>query len=170
MMKLEEVIKNNIDSFSSDEPSDNHLEKFRKKLHRSGNTRELYSLVYRVAVVFILVIMTTGILYIISPKEPCRSVKIISHISEELNEVEMYYQSQINYSCKKIRNMNFDDKTEKKLVLLELKELEEDYRELKEDLNENPYDERVINAIINYYQLKLEFMNTILNQNIMNNS
>ena len=168
-MKLEDVIKNNIDSFNSDEPSDNHFDRFRKKLRRLSNTRELYSLIYRVAVVFILIIMITGVLYIVSPKEHCRSVKTISKISDELYEVEMYYQSQINFNCKKIRNMNFDNKTEKKLVFSELKELDNDYRELKDDLNENPYDDRVINAIINYYQLKLEFMNTILNQNITNN-
>lgn len=168
-MKLEEVFKKNIDSFNSDEPSDSHLEKFSKKLHRLRNTRELYSLIYRIAVVFILVIMTAGILYIVSPEKPCRSVKTISQISDELYEVEMYYHSQINYSCKKIRNLKFDNKTEKKLVLSELKELDADYRELKDDLNENPYDDRVINAIINYYQVKLEFMNSILSQNITNN-
>ncbi|UCH13744.1 MAG: hypothetical protein JSV22_11630 [Bacteroidales bacterium] len=169
MMKLEEVIKNNIDTFNSDEPSDNHFDKFRQKLRKSSNARELYSLVYRVAVVFILIIMITGVFYLVSPKEHCRSVKTISHISEELQEVETYYQSQINFSCKKIRNMNFDDKTEKKFVLSELKELDAELRELRDDLKEYPYDDRVINAIINYYQLKLEFTNNILNKNVTNN-
>lgn len=168
-MKLEEVIKNNIDSFNSDEPSDKHFDKFRKKIQGLKNTRETYSLIYRIAVVFILVIMTTGILYIASPKRPFQSIKTIGQISDELYEVEMHYKSQINYSHKKIRDLNFNNKTEKTLVLSELKELDADYRELQDDLNENPYDDRVINAIINYYQLKLEFMNTILNQNITNN-
>ena len=168
-MKLEEVFKKNIDSFNSDEPSDNHFEKFRNKLHRLKNTRELYSLIYRIAVAFILVIMTTGILYLASSKRPSRSIKTISQISDELYEVEMYYQSQINYSNEMIRNLNFNDKTDRSLVLSELKELDADYKELQNDLNENPYDDRVVNAIINYYQLKLEFMNTILNQNITNN-
>ena len=168
-MKLEEVFKKNIDSFNSDEPSDSHFDKFRKKLHKLRNTRELYSLTYRIAVVFILVIMTTGILYLVSPKGHSRSIKTISQISDELYEVEMYFKSQINYSNEKIRNLNFNNKAEKTLVLSELKELDADFRELQDDLNENPYDDRVINAIINYYQLKLEFMNTILNQNITNN-
>ncbi len=168
-MKLEEVIKYNIDSLNSYEPSDNHFDKFRKKLRRLSNTRELYSLIYRVAVVFILIIMSTGVLYIVSPKRPARFVKTISQISDELYEVEMYYQSQINDNYKKIRDMNFDDKKDKSFVYSELKELDAEFRELRDDLKEYPYDDRVIDAIINYYQLKLEFTNTILNQDITNN-
>jgi hypothetical protein len=43
------------------------------------------------------------------------------------------------------------------------------YRDLQKDLIQNPYDDRVISAIINYYQLKLEFMHVIINQTKRNN-
>ena len=102
--------------------------------------------------------------------ETSHSIKTISHISDELYEVEMYYKIRINNNYKKIRDLNFDNnKTEKKLVLSELKEMDEIYRDLQEDLTQNPYDGRVINAIINYYQLKLELTDIILNQTNRNN-
>jgi len=164
-MKFEEILKNNIEAFNSEKPSDNHFEKFRKKLQKSKNTKELYILIYRIAVVFILVIMITGIFYMLNISGSSRSIRKISQISDELYEVEMYYKSRINNNYKKIKNLNFDNnKTEKRLVLSELKEMDATYRDLQEDLIQNPYDGRVINAIINYYQLKLEFTDIIINQ------
>ena len=38
------------------------------------------------------------------------------------------------------------------------------YKDLQKDLNQNPCDERVINAIITYYQFKIEFMDQIITQ------
>jgi len=170
MMKIEEILKNNTGAFNSDEPSDNHFEKFRKKLQKAKNTKELYVLIYRIAVVFILVIMITGIFYMVNIPATSHPIKTIGQISDELYEVEMYYKSQINNNYKKIRNLNFNnDKTERRLVLSDFKEMDAAYRDLQEDLNQNPYDDRVINAIINYYQLKLEFTDIILNQNRNNN-
>ncbi len=164
-MKFEEILKNNIEAFNSDGPSNTHFEKFRKKLQKLKNTKDIYTLIYRIAVVFFLFIITTGIFYMLNISGPGHSIKKISQISDELYEVEMYYKSRINNNYKKIRNLNFDNnKTEKKLVLSEFKEMDAAYRDLQEDLTQNPYDDRVINAIINYYQLKLEFTDIILNQ------
>ena len=169
-MKFEEILESNFEAFNSDRPSDNHFEKFKNKLQKSKNTKELYILIYRIAVVFILVIMITGIFYMMNIKGTSHPIKTISEISDELYEVEMYYKSRIDINYKKLRNLNFDNnKTEKRLVLSELKEMDETYRDLQEDLNQNPYDDRVINAIINYYQMKLEFTDIILNQTNRNN-
>ncbi len=169
-MKIEEILKNNIEAFNSDRPSDNHFEKFRKKLQKTKNIKELHILIYRIAVVFILVIMITGIFYLLDNKGTGHTIKTISQISDELYEVEMYYKSRINNNCKKIKNLTFNNnKRERRLVLSELKEMDATYRDMQEDLTENPYDDRVINAIINYYQLKLEFTDIILNQTKRNN-
>jgi hypothetical protein len=169
-MEFEEIIRNNIEAFNSDRPSDNHLEKFRKKLQILKNTKNLYTLIYRIAVVFFLFIITTGIFYMVTITGNGHSVKKISQISDELYEVEMYYKSLINNNYKKIKNLYPDNnKTEKRLVLSELKEMNAAYRDLQKDLIQNPYDDRVISAIINYYQLKLEFMHVIINQTKRNN-
>ena len=169
-MKLEEILKNNTEAFNSDRPSDNHFEKFRKKLQKLKNTKDIYTLFYRIAVVFFLFIITTGIFYMVNTSGTGHSIKKISQISDELYEVEMYYKNRIKNNYIKIRNLNFDNgRTEKRLILSELKEMDAVYRDLQEDLTQNPYDDRVINAIINYYQLKLEFMNIILNKTKRNN-
>lgn len=169
-MKLEEILKNNIEAFNSEAPSDNHFEKFGKKLQKLKSTRDIYTLIYRIAVVFFLFIMTTGIFYMAGIKGPGHSIHKISEISDELYEVEIYYKNRIDNNYEKIRSLNFDDdKTEKKLVLSELKEMDAAYRDLRKDLAQNPYDDRVINAIINYYRLKLEFMDIIIYQTNRNN-
>jgi RNA polymerase sigma factor (sigma-70 family) len=158
------ILNDNHLDIKDEEPSDD-FEKFSKKLQKLKNTKDIYTLIYRIAVVFFLFIITTGIFYMLNISGPGHLIKKISQISDELYEVEMYYKSRINNNYKKIRNLNFDNnKTEKKLVLSELKEMDAAYRDLQEDLTQNPYDDRVINAIINYYQLKLEFTDIILNQ------
>jgi hypothetical protein len=169
-MEIEKILRNNIEAFNSDGPSDNHYEKFRKKLQKLKNTKGIYTLIYRIAVVFFLFIITTGIFYMVNITGNDHSIKKISQISDELYEVEMYYKNLINNNYKKIRDLNFNNnKTEKRLVLSELKEMDAAYRDLQKDLIQNPYDDRVINAIINYYQLKLEFMDVIINQTKRNN-
>ena len=46
----------------------------------------------------------------------------------------------------------------------ELTEFEERFKNLQSDLAANPNDERVINAMLEYYQAKLEIINMIVNK------
>jgi hypothetical protein len=46
----------------------------------------------------------------------------------------------------------------------ELAEFEERFKTLQADLAANPNDERVINAMLEYYQAKLEIINMIVNK------
>ena len=46
----------------------------------------------------------------------------------------------------------------------ELSEFEEMYKTLQSDLASNPNDERVINAMLEYYQAKLSVINMIVNK------
>jgi hypothetical protein len=43
----------------------------------------------------------------------------------------------------------------------EMDEMDHLYQELQKEYSENPNDERVINAMIEYYQTKLNIINTI---------
>jgi uncharacterized protein (DUF305 family) len=56
------------------------------------------------------------------------------------------------------------DSTQKVMLMHELSEMDSIYENLKKDLTTNPNDQRVINAMIQHYQLKVEVMNQILNQ------
>jgi uncharacterized protein (DUF305 family) len=50
------------------------------------------------------------------------------------------------------------------MLMDELNQMDETYKDLQEDLKANPNDERVINAMIDHYQRKVEVMNYILSQ------
>ena len=67
-------------------------------------------------------------------------------------------------SVYELDQFNFIDSTQKNIVMNELTEMDAMYEALKKDLTTNPDDERVINAMIQHYQLKVEVMNQIVNQ------
>jgi hypothetical protein len=81
----------------------------------------------------------------------------------ELNEAIQYYSAQSDMNYDKIQHLRFNnDQNEKKQVLEELSEMDEQVRALKRDLRQNPDDERIVHAIINFYQVKIEMMDVII--------
>ena len=55
-------------------------------------------------------------------------------------------------------------KEEQELMDTELSDFETRYKNLQTDLAANPNDERVINAMLEYYQSKLEIISMIVNK------
>lgn len=80
-------------------------------------------------------------------------------------EVEQFYTQKVSLTYKQMNRKNlFTDEEQKKIVMYELAEMDSIYNNLKKDLKTNPDDERIISAMIEHYQLKLEIMNSILGQ------
>jgi len=50
------------------------------------------------------------------------------------------------------------------MLISELRSMDSVYVQLQKDLKTNPNDERIINAMIEHYQTKVEVMSYILNQ------
>ena len=64
-----------------------------------------------------------------------------------------------------LQNLKYQNpREEKDLLLKELDDLECIHAQLMKDLEANPGDERIINALIRHYQLKLEVMDQIIIQ------
>ena len=86
-------------------------------------------------------------------------------MSPQYNEVEQYYVNQVNLVEDEIKGIQINENPEQKDMLMkELKDMDTMYEELQKDLKANPNDERVINAMIEHYQRKVEVMNYILTQ------
>jgi hypothetical protein len=64
-----------------------------------------------------------------------------------------------------LTEINLNNNPEQKRALLsELRSMDSVYVQLQKDLKANPNDERIINAMIEHYQTKVEVMSYIVNQ------
>ncbi|HBS87209.1 MAG: hypothetical protein A2W91_03240 [Bacteroidetes bacterium GWF2_38_335] len=171
MNEMEDLIRKNIGFLNEEEPADGHLERFEKKLIATQKKKSRFTPValLKIAAVFTLLIMSALWMYdrfsTGNEKVIVHDVKTLSDVSGEYNEVEFYYTSQIDRKYDEIENTAFPgDEKEKQMLLNELSQMDSVYQSLQKELNAHPKDDRVINAMINYYKTKLKIMNQIIDQ------
>jgi hypothetical protein len=168
MKNIEDIIRNNKDFFEEAEPSTGHFERFNRKLENrfQVNTikRSIVPYLLRAAVVTLLVTLSslwTWDHFIRSGS----SRMTLGQVSPQYKEVENYYVHQVNLMESEIVNVDLKNNPEQKnLLLKEMKSMDSTYVSLQKELKANPNDERIINAMIEHYQTKLEVMSYIVNQ------
>ena len=168
MKNIEEIIRSNKDFFEDAEPSDGHFERFNRKLEvrfQAGAVkRSIVPYLLRAAVVTLLVTLSslwTWDHFI----RPQNNRMTLGQVSPQYKEVENYYIHQVNLMEGEIINVDLKNSPEQKKVLMsEMKSMDSVYVSLQKELKANPDDERIINAMIEHYQTKLEVMTYIVNQ------
>jgi hypothetical protein len=94
-----------------------------------------------------------------------RNRMALGDVSPEYREVENYYVHQVNLMENEIVNIDVNGKPEQKeLLKKEMRSMDSVYVQLQKELKANPNDERIINAMIEHYQTKVDVMNYILDQ------
>lgn len=89
----------------------------------------------------------------------------LGQVSPQYKEVENYYVHQVNLMESELVNIDLKNNPEqKKMLLSEIKSMDSVYVQLQKELKANPNDERIINAMIEHYQTKVEIMSYIVNQ------
>lgn len=164
--KIEELILGNLDKFEEKEPLEGHFDRFEAKLAKQAK-RKIISLrnVWRVAatVVFVFLAVNQALIYF-SPKNA--EINSLSSVSAEYSEVEYYYTSAIQRGLNQWEDFyNAGILSEKDNLMMknELDEFDSTIAKLQDELKTNPNDERVINAMLKYYQTKLNLINLIIN-------
>jgi hypothetical protein len=168
MKNIEDIIRSNKDYFDEAEPSQGHLERFNRKLEiRFGAKtikRSIVPYLLRAAVVTLLLTLSslwTWDHFIRSD----RNRMTLGDVSPEYKEVENYYVHEVNLMENEIGNIDLKNNPEQKQILFkEMKSMDSVYVQLQKELKANPDDERIINAMIEHYQTKVDVMNYILNQ------
>jgi predicted DNA-binding antitoxin AbrB/MazE fold protein len=168
MKTIEEVIRNNKDIFDAEEPSKGHFERFNRKLEvrfqATTIRRSIVPYLLRAAVVTLLVTLSslwTWDHFI----RPGSSRMTLGQVSPQYKEVENYYLHQVNLMEGEIVNVDLKNSPEQKVVLMkEMQSMDSVYVSLQKELKANPNDERIINAMIEHYQTKLEVMTYIVSQ------
>jgi len=168
MKTLEEIIKNNDEIWNSSEPPEGHFERFSVKLElRKEALKKPKSIVpylLRAAVVTLLVTLSSLWTWDNFIKQDSKRMTL-SEVSPQYREVENYYIRQVNFMESEIEGSIInDDPEQKELLMKELQSMDTVYVALQKELKANPNDERVINAMIEHYQNKLNVMTIIVNQ------
>jgi hypothetical protein len=168
MKTIEEIIKSNKEIWNSNEPSEDHFERFkvRLELRKQARTvkRSIVPYLLRAAVVTLLVTLSSLWTWdhFIRPES---SRMTLGQVSPQYREVENYYIHQVNLMQDEIINTDIQSNPEQKVILLnEMKSMDSVYVSLQKELKANPNDERIISAMIEHYQTKLEVMTFIVDQ------
>ena len=168
MKNIEDIITGNKDFFEDAEPSTGHFERFNRKLEMrfqvNSVKRSIVPYLLKAAVVTLLITLSslwTWDHFI----RPGRSRMTLGQVSPQYKEVESYYVHQVNLMEGEIVNIDLKNNPAQKAVLLkEMKSMDSTYITLQKELKANPNDERIINAMIEHYQTKLDVMTYIVNQ------
>jgi len=168
MRTIDEILMNNRDFFDDGEPSKGHFERFSRKLEMRFHTvrvkRSIVPYLLRAAVVTLLITLSslwTWEHFI----NPDRNRMSLGEVSPEFREVENYYLHQVNLMENEIGSIDFSNNPDQKeMMLTEIKSMDSVYVQLQKELKTNPNDERIINAMIEHYQTKVDVMNFIVNQ------
>ncbi|MCK3684422.1 hypothetical protein [Maribellus sp. YY47] len=173
---IEELILKNLEALNDNEPMDGHFDRFEARLNQQHSKYKFsWSLVWKAAavVVFALLITNQAFIYF-SPDQQGfilnardKSDITLASLSPEYEETEFYYQTSIRSGLNQwdeLTREGYVSEEEQRLMQNELNDFETRFKNLQEDLAANPNDERVINAMLEYYQVKLSVINMIVNK------
>jgi len=168
MKPLDDYIRGNLDQFDTEEPLDGHFDRFDAKIAQLEGrrmSRTLMILLRIAAVVLIGLVISYATIREFNILKQGTDNIYSGSAGPELNEAEQFYTTQLNIAYSKIKNLRFNnDPKEKNQVLQELSEMDKQVQAMKQDLKQNPDDERIVHAIINFYQVKIEMMDIIISR------
>jgi hypothetical protein len=159
---MKELDNNRIDAeFNDINPPDGHFERFIIKLDTAlhSNRKLLKFQAYAIAASVVVVIVLSIILFI-KVEQFRQQPSLLTGISPELEEAELYYQSRIQERMHVLEVNKLVDEQ----VINDLNEIDKSFKFINKDLKKNPGDERIIQAVMQIYQLKLDMINDLLLQ------
>ncbi|HEY3371843.1 MAG TPA: hypothetical protein VGK10_13395 [Prolixibacteraceae bacterium] len=166
--ELERLILNNRQSIQDEEPLEGHFERFEARLQKASKPSRVINfrplLKIAALVVFALLIANQARLWLVPEKKETLS---LGSISKEYREVEFYYTTAIQGGMnqwKKLSQEGYVSESEQQMMQKEQQEFDQMYQKLQEDLEANPNDERVINAMLEYYQARMNIITLIINK------
>lgn len=162
MSNIEDTINNNPGAFSNEEPPQGHLNRFEQRL--TPENKILWPVLKAAAGILLIVSLSMAFYY----RQVADNVSL-RNISMELAETESFYESVFNKKLEQAETMLNPEQF--KTVKKELKVMDQNYLHLKNDFKMNPDDQRIIHAMINHYQLKIELVVQVMAQiNAIKNS
>ncbi len=100
----------------------------------------------------IALLISVGVVFFLNRSEQPQELS-------EWQEVQLFYQSQIQDMTKLVSDMTDDEQ-----ILYDLEEMDKAFAELKADLKDDAANEEVIEAMMNHYRLKLRILEQMLEE------
>ena len=153
MKRIEDIIKNNKEAFSDNEPRDGHLERFTDKLAehhlKEEGWFERYAIAVRIAAAVLVFVAVTTLIY--TDRLPVIKRLFTQSIASaelpmELVEAMQYYNVLTDKKVNQIDDFassSDEAKRVKEKAMFELKSLEENTTELEKEYAQNPNNERI---------------------------
>ena len=173
---IEEIIEKNLERLNDNEPLSGHFERFEAKLRKSnsGKGRRTFNIIWKLAAaaVFAFLLVNQAIIWFSSGNKNLNMSSgkeeiTLASVSDEYKEVEFHYTNSIDQGLEqwdKLVSEGFVSEEEQLMMKTELAEFETVFNKLQEDLGTSPNDDRIINAMLEYYQTKLSLINMIVNK------
>jgi hypothetical protein len=166
--ELERLILNNRKSILNEEPLEGHFERFESRLHKASKPARKISfqpfLKIAAIVLFALLAVNQARIYFLPEKKETLS---LGSISPEYREVEFYYTSSIQSEMNQwqiLKDEGIISKSDELMMQKEQDEFDQLYQKLLVDLKAHPDDERVINAMLEYYQARMNVMSLVISK------
>lgn len=163
MDELDKIIIENHADFE-EEPQNGHLERFAERLRLAESKQKSIHLTPFLKVAAVLVIILLSANLYVHLRNTKSEVKETVATRSDLSEASFYYTKSINNGIRDLEKMASEGiGSPKELVQIkhELSEMDSLFVNLQAEYKANPNDERIINAMIEYYQTKLDIVNTI---------
>jgi hypothetical protein len=173
---IEELILKNLEGLNERKPLVGHFDRFEAKLNAQHKKKKFtFNVVWKVAAAVIFVLLATNQAYIyFTPNNQGTLLNngntqeaTLASVSTEYAEVEFYYNNAINVGLDQWKSLTLEGHIsieEQQMMDTELTDFEDRFKVLQEDLAANPNDERVINAMLEYYQTKLSIISMIVSK------
>ena len=147
------------EKFDFEEPIAGHRERFKKKILKKESFNKsaiLVGLVASIALIIMFIFPINNSLKNINKDK----LQASNCMSQELQEIEFYYVSQEMNRINEIKSFPIDSN----LLNQEVLQLDSIVQKLCRDLQTDPYDDRIIEAAVSHYQMKIQTLDHILRQ------
>ncbi|HBS87348.1 MAG: hypothetical protein A2W91_14085 [Bacteroidetes bacterium GWF2_38_335] len=166
--KLEKFILENRSDFDVYEPGDQVWEKILlKKEQKKIKSINWFSISWKVAAAVAIFFISLWVHNLTSEKQVTRIIIAQQNnepVIPELQEAEAYYTKQVDQKLQELYTYASSNPEIKADVKRDLEELDNIYKELKNDLNDNAGNREIIEAMIQNYRLKLEILEDLLSR------
>lgn len=164
---LELIFKNTEGKFDLEEPNAGHQQRFLDKLkHQNSIATKDKTSVFKLwkpllgvaASIVLLITISFGVL-------ESNSSSDLASISPEMAKTQDFFTNTITTELKKLNSEEYPEYQDLIVeTMFQLKILEENYEQLKIDLNNSGKDERVIYAMISNFQNRIELLQNVVAQ------